>query len=82
MSEVVRLPAVAGLFYESGAQALRADVEGHLSTAGVPRHLATEWRALLLPHAGHVYSGGICGAGVGAVELPPTVLMIGPNHHG
>ena len=82
MSEAVRLPAVAGLFYESGAQALRAEVGGYLSTAGTPRLPATAWRAILLPHAGHVYSGGICGAGVGAVELPSTVLMIGPNHHG
>ncbi len=37
LSEAVRLPAVAGLFYEGGARALRAEVEGYLSTAGVPR---------------------------------------------
>lgn len=82
MSEAVRLPAVAGLFYESGAQALRAEVEGFLSAARGPRLGEKAWRALLLPHAGHVYSGAICGAGVGAVELPETVLLIGPNHHG
>lgn len=82
MNAPVRPPAVAGLFYEGGARALRAQVEGYLSAARGPRLPATSWRALLLPHAGHVYSGGICGAGVGAVELPPTVLLIGPNHHG
>lgn len=82
MSEAVRLPAVAGLFYEGDARALRAEVEGHLSAARGPRLPAPAWRALLLPHAGHVYSGGICGEGVGAVELPPAVLLIGPNHHG
>jgi len=82
LSEAVRLPAVAGLFYESGAQALRVEVEGFLSAARGPRPGETAWRALLLPHAGHVYSGEICGKGVGAVELPSTVLLIGPNHHG
>jgi len=82
LSETVRLPAVAGLFYEGDARALRAEVEGYLSVASAPRLPAAAWRAILLPHAGHVYSGGICGAGVGAVELPSTVLLIGPNHHG
>jgi hypothetical protein len=82
LSEAVRLPAVAGLFYEDGARALRTDVEGHLAAAPRPRLPEAAWRALLLPHAGHVYSGTICGTGVGAVELPATVLLIGPNHQG
>ncbi len=82
MSDAVRLPAVAGLFYEGGARALRTEVEGYLSAVRGPRLPAEAWRALLLPHAGHVYSGGICGAGIGAVELPSSVLLIGPNHHG
>lgn len=82
MSEAVRAPAVAGLFYEAGAGALRTTVEAHLGEARGPRRPAGAWRALLLPHAGHVYSGAVCGAGVGAVELPATVLLLGPNHHG
>ena len=82
MTEAVRLPAVAGLFYEGDARALRADVERHLELPGRARRTATEWRALVLPHAGHVYSGAVCGAGVGAVEFPATVLLLGPNHHG
>jgi len=82
LSDAVRLPAVAGLFYEAGARALRADVEAFLGEARGPRAAASEWRALLLPHAGHVYSGAVCGEGVGAVELPPTVLLLGPNHVG
>jgi len=73
---------VAGLFYEGGARALRAEVDGYLGRARGPRVAASEWRALLLPHAGHVYSGAVCGAGVGAVELPPAVLLLGPNHQG
>lgn len=82
MTEAVRLPAVAGLFYEGDARALRTDVERYLGAPERVRRMAPEWRALLLPHAGHVYSGEVCGAGVGAVELPETVLLLGPNHHG
>ena len=82
MSEAVRTPAVAGLFYEAGARALRTEVTGYLSGAAPPRIPEAAWRALLLPHAGHVYSGAVCGAGVGAVEVPGTVLLLGPNHHG
>lgn len=82
MTEAVRLPAVAGLFYEGGERALRADVERHLGAAPAPPLHEGAWRALLLPHAGHVYSGAICGAGVGAVALPRTVLLLGPNHRG
>lgn len=82
MTEAVRLPAVAGLFYEGGARALRTNVEQYLEAPDSPPRPAAAWRALLLPHAGHVYSGAVCGAGVGAVELPSTVLLIGPNHHG
>ena len=82
MTEAVRLPAVAGLFYEGDARALRADVERNLEAPEKPRRAVPDWRALLLPHAGHVYSGAVCGAGIGAVELPATILLLGPNHHG
>ncbi len=82
MSDSVRLPAVAGLFYEGGTRALRAEAEAFLAVAPRPRLPEAAWRALLLPHAGHVYSGAIAGTGVGAVDLPATVLLMGPNHHG
>jgi AmmeMemoRadiSam system protein B len=82
LSEAVRLPAVAGLFYEVGARALRTDVDSYLGGARPPRLPEGAWRALLLPHAGHVYSGAVCGTGVGGVDLPPTVLLLGPNHQG
>lgn len=78
----VRSPAVSGLFYKGRPRALEADVRGFLEGASGLRRPAGSWRALLLPHAGHVYSGPVCGAGVGAVEWPETVLLLGPNHTG
>lgn len=71
---------MAGLFYESDPRRLRSDVTARLGHG--PRCAAGEWTALLLPHAGHVYSGAIAGTGIGAVEWPGSVVLIGPNHRG
>jgi len=82
LSFSVRPPAVAGTFYEAEPARLRLTVDRLLAARrGTPRP-AGSWRALLLPHAGHVYSGGIAAAGVASVVWPKTVLLLGPNHHG
>jgi AmmeMemoRadiSam system protein B len=36
----------------------------------------------MVPHAGYVFSGGVCGKTLGAANLAPTVLLLGPNHTG
>jgi MEMO1 family protein len=82
LSLSVRPPAVAGTFYEAAPARLRQTVDRLLAERRGPPCPAGRWRALLLPHAGHVYSGGIAAAGVAAVEWPKTVLLLGPNHHG
>jgi AmmeMemoRadiSam system protein B len=38
--------------------------------------------AVVLPHAGYVYSGATAGRTVSAVAVPETVVILGPNHHG
>jgi len=53
-----------------------------LFLTGLPRVPVREWRALLLPHAGHIYSGHIAGAAVSSVDCPPVLLFLGPNHCG
>ncbi len=82
MSRPVRPPAVAGSFYEAESGRLSAHVTGLLALRKGPPRPAGSWHALLLPHAGHVYSGGICAAGVAAVAWPPRAILLGPNHHG
>lgn len=82
MPDAVRHPAVSGLFYEADAGALRTEVSGYLAAASRPPLPPDGWRALLLPHAGHVYSGAVAGRGAGAVEWPRLVLLLGPNHQG
>ncbi len=73
---------MAGTFYEAEPARLRATVTRCLAGRPGPAKPAGSWRALLLPHAGHVYSGGICGAGIAAVGWPAKALLLGPNHHG
>jgi len=79
----VRPAAVAGMFYPEAPAALAADVRAHLARA-VPAPSAPPPKALIVPHAGFVYSGPIAGsayarlaAGRGTIE---RVLLFGPTH--
>lgn len=74
----VRLPAVAGSFYDAGADRLERQVRAHLPAAGSP---ATAFGAIV-PHAGYVYSGPVAGAVYAGLRIPPAVLLLCPNHTG
>ncbi len=50
-----RTPAVAGLFYEANPARLRQQVAALLAAAGDEPHPLPQ--ALIVPHAGHIYSG-------------------------
>ena len=84
-SQQVRPPAVAGLFYPAEPARLRADVEAMLEAArpaagdGAPAPAA-----LIVPHAGYVYSGptaALAWARAGALRgRVRRVVMLGPTH--
>lgn len=76
----VRPPAVAGRFYPEAAGVLRLAVEKFLQDA-IPA-LAREPVAIVVPHAGYVYSGQICADGYNQVRGRPyeTVVILGTNH--
>ena len=38
--------------------------------------------AVISPHAGYMYSGLVAGCVYSSIEVPDTVLLIGPNHTG
>lgn len=80
-----RPPAVAGLFYPDDPEVLRRDVEAHLAAAGLAEQ-ETAPKALILPHAGYVYSGPVAASGY--ARLPEVarrrirrVVLLGPCHH-
>jgi len=82
--ERIRPPAVAGMFYTGEARALSAEVAGMLAGANRPRELLQMPKALIVPHAGHIYSGPIAASAyallAGAAETIRRVVMFGPAH--
>ncbi len=73
-----RTPAVAGTFYPGRAEQLRAEVESFLKSES-PKQSAF---GAVIPHAGYVYSGAVAGEVFSRLEIPPTVLILNPNHTG
>jgi len=73
-----RQPAVAGRFYPGDPVTLAATLNRFLHSDVEPAPAL----ALMGPHAGYVYSGAILGETYAAVEIPPTVVVMSPNHTG
>lgn len=77
----LRPPAWAGQFYEADKARLSATVEGFLAAA-TPPPVAGEIKALIVPHAGYVYSGRTAAFGYKLVQGKnyETVVILGPSH--
>lgn len=75
---MVRQPAVSGQFYPAVRSELLSQVESLL----VAQQRDREARAIVVPHAGYIYSGRVAGQVFAETRIPKRVLMIGPNHHG
>jgi MEMO1 family protein len=79
----VRPPAVAGLFYPGNPQRLRAEVAGLLAKA--PARAGAAIKAVIAPHAGYIYSGGIAGIAFAQLRERASkierVVLIGPAHY-
>ncbi|NWF52291.1 MAG: AmmeMemoRadiSam system protein B [Nitrospirae bacterium] len=73
-----RTPAVAGQFYHASPSRLFQQVEQYI-TKKVPKEEAI---AIVVPHAGLIYSGPVAGAVYSSIEFPKTFIFIGPNHTG
>ncbi len=74
---MVREPAVAGQFYKGTPELLKSEVEGYMVRARKDRVLGC-----VSPHAGLMYSGHVAGAVYSRLEIPETVVLLGPNHTG
>lgn len=83
----IRRSAVAGSFYPSEPHALRATVEDCLAE-GRRRQEAVlgmlRPKALVVPHAGYVYSGSVAGSAYALIEPWADeirrVVLVGPSH--
>ncbi len=77
-----RPPAVAGMFYPADPGVLAADVDALLDAAD--RGAAGVPKALIVPHAGYVYSGPVAASAYarirGASDRIRRVVLLGPTH--
>ncbi len=94
----VRPPAVAGRFYEGHPERLAAEVDAYLDHArsrpgsvglapgGSPAHPAAPvpgLRAIVVPHAGHIYSGPTAAYAFASIDpvRVERVVLLGPAHY-
>lgn len=83
MSAIVREPAVAGRFYPANPEHLRADVSSFLSPSQEsPPQRKISAIGCIVPHAGYMYSGQVAGAVFSRLEIPPSCIILCPNHTG
>ncbi|CAA9270738.1 MAG: COG1355, Predicted dioxygenase [uncultured Acidimicrobiales bacterium] len=81
---LIRPPAVAGTFYPAEAEALVDALRTPLSAAQAPPPGTAVPKALVVPHAGYVYSGSIAASAY--LRLIPVrsvirrVVLLGPSH--
>jgi len=81
-SAIVRHPAVAGRFYPSDPEELRAEVVGYLSSTSSVRQAPVKAIGCMAPHAGYIYSGHVAGAVFAGIDIPRRCIVLCPNHTG
>jgi AmmeMemoRadiSam system protein B len=74
----IRETAVAGFFYPGDEGSLLSEVDACL--AAFPCAAPGKAIAVVMPHAGYVYSGRTAGAVAAAIDVPDRVLVLGPKH--
>lgn len=82
-SMAVRLPAVAGSFYPADANELKREVLGFLASSKKICKDGTV-RAIIVPHAGYIFSGPTAGAGFKYIPEDAgydNIFLIGTSHH-
>ena len=77
----VRPPAVAGMFYPAEPGQLARDVQHYLEEA---RPIDLFPKALIVPHAGYIYSGAIAASAYVSIKTIASrirrVVLLGPTH--
>jgi len=81
LAQNVKQPNVAGAFYPDNPQELSQMIDRFLDAADPPVPPG-EIFALISPHAGYGYSGGVAAYGYKLIKNKPykTVIILGPSH--
>jgi AmmeMemoRadiSam system protein B len=79
-----RAPAVAGFFYPEDRAELESALASYLAAVSAPPSGAPAPKALIVPHAGFVYSGPVAASGyariAGQRHAIQRVVLLGPSH--
>jgi MEMO1 family protein len=80
---MIRTPAVAGMFYPTDPVTLKKDVVKYIN--GADGFDLPNLKALICPHAGYPYSGPIAGYAYRQLKnlkkKPSRIFLIGPSHY-
>lgn len=76
----IRKPIVADRFYPGDRGQLNSTVNNLLESFHPPKKAGVI--GAVSPHAGYIYSGAVCAETLKSIEIPETVIILGPNHHG
>ncbi len=80
---VTRLAAVAGQFYPASEKQLRTEVGNMLKNAKQPVKPGLSPRAIIVPHAGYVFSGEVAASAFNQIapeDRPRRVFVIASSH--
>lgn len=72
-----RIPAVAGLFYPADPHSLHAQVAGFLAAA-MPGEMVAAPKAVVVPHAGYIYSGAVAASAYAELTQRRDTIGIDP----
>ncbi len=75
---MVRPARFSGSFYPADPTELERVVRECLDPASEKVNAL----AVIVPHAGYIYSGKVAGAVFSRLQLPPRILLLSPNHTG
>ncbi len=80
----IRMPAVAGAFYPANPGTLQAELAELLALAQAPELEPSTVKALVVPHAGYIYSGPIAATAYRLLQDRSSqirrVILLGPSH--
>lgn len=84
LSDTPRQSVVSGRFYPDDAAELREQVRTYLALQPQKRVELSgrDVLAVMVPHAGYVFSGPVAGMTLGQIDLPDRLIVLGPNHTG
>ncbi len=83
---LIRPPAIAGTFYPAAPDQLRSEIDGliHAAVEAETKGDAPIPKAIIVPHAGLMFSGAIAGLGFATVRalkgIVKRIVIIGPAH--